>query len=85
MYRSLQLKKIFLLSLIHQLNTRVPQTYEGPGEPLAIASSNAATLVDSDVGSVLSSEISHPHFVDTREVPWFTMPTMPDVGLKLLR
>ena len=64
---------------------RGPQTYDGPGEPLAIASSNAATLVDSDVGSVLSSEISHPHFVDTREVPWFTMPTMPDVGLKLLR
>ena len=45
---------------------RGPQTYDGPGEPLAIASSNAATLVDSDVGSVLSSEISHPHFVDTR-------------------
>ena len=64
---------------------RGSQTYNGPGEPLAIASSNAATLVDSDAGSVLSSEISHPHFVDTRDVPWFTMPTMPDVGLKLLR
>jgi hypothetical protein len=64
---------------------REPEKYEGPGEPLAIASLNASTLVDEDGGSIIGSEISHPHFVDTREIPWFSMPTMPDIGLKLLR
>ena len=85
----MQLAKEKNISLVPNSSTecweRGAQTYDGPGEPLAIASSNAATLVDSDVGSVLSSELSHPHFVDTRSVPWLVLPTMPDVGLKLLR
>ena len=50
MYRKLATEKN--ISLVPNSSTdgweRGPQTYEGPGEPLAIASSNAATLVDSD-------------------------------------
>ena len=61
------------------------EAYDGPSEPLAIASSNAKALVNSESGSVISSQVTHPHFVDTREIPWLVMPTMPDVGLKLLR
>ena len=61
------------------------EAYDGPSEPLTIASSNAKELVSSESGSVISSNVTHPHFVDTREIPWLIMPSMPDVGLKLLR
>ena len=61
------------------------EAYDGPAEPLTIASSNAKALVSSESGSVISSNVTHPHFVDTREIPWLVMPSMPDVGLKLLR
>ena len=61
------------------------EAYDGPAEPLTIASSNAKALVSSESGSVVSSNVTHPHFVDTREIPWLVMPSMPDVGLKLLR
>ena len=61
------------------------ESYDGPSEPLTIASSNAKALVTAESGSIVSSKVTHPHFVDTREVPWLVMPTMPDVGLKLLR
>jgi len=61
------------------------EAYDGPSEPLTIASSNAKALVNSESGSVISSKVTHPHFVDTREIPWLVMPSMPDVGLKLLR
>ena len=58
--------------------------YPGNGEPLEINNSNAATFVSSD-SNENASEVTHPHFVDTRKVPWLTLPTMPDVGLKILR
>mgnify|MGYP006079099141 CR=1 FL=1 len=61
--------------------------YAGNGEPLAIAASdNASKIVDEPVSTSSNGfAVTHPHFVDTRSVPWLVLPTMPDVGLKLLR
>ena len=61
------------------------EQYKGDGEPLAIASGNAGKLVNDVVDTSKSSEVNHPHFVDTREVPWLVLPGMEDVGLKILR
>ena len=61
------------------------EPYKGIAEPLEIASKNAGNLVDDSVDTAQSSEVTHPHFVDTREVPWLVLPGMEDVGLKILR
>ena len=61
------------------------EPYKGNGEPLEIASKNAGKLVNDSVDPSESSEVTHPHFVDTREVPWLVLPGMEDVGLKILR
>ena len=61
------------------------EQYNGNGEPLAIASGNAGKLVNDVVDTSNSLEVNHPHFVDTREVPWLVLPGMEDVGLKILR
>ena len=63
-----------------------PRAYQGPAEPLAIADSDskglvvAAEGVAADVGRAV-----HPHFIDTRAVPWVVNPDTPDLGLKILR
>lgn len=63
-----------------------PDPFSGVGEPLAIASKNASQLV---VGvkerSNGDSRLRHPHFIDTRDVPWVVNPDLPDIGLKILR
>ncbi len=63
-----------------------PDPFSGDGEPLAIASRDASQLV---VGvrdqSNADSRLRHPHFVDTREVPWVVNPDLPEIGLKILR
>jgi hypothetical protein len=28
---------------------------------------------------------AHPHFIDTRAVPWIVNPGLPDIALKILR
>ena len=61
------------------------EPYKGNGEPLEIASKNAGRLVNDSVDSSESSEVTHPHFVDTKQVPWLVLPGMEDVGLKILR
>ena len=61
------------------------EPYKGNGEPLSIASGNAGKLVNDNVDAESSSEVTHPHFVDTRSVPWLVLPGMEDVGLKILR
>ena len=61
------------------------EPYKGNGEPLEIASKNAGKLVNDSVDTSENSEVTHPHFVDTREVPWIVLPGMEDVGLKILR
>jgi len=61
------------------------KAFDGEGEPLSIASGNAGKLVNDIVEVSNSSEVNHPHFVDTREVPWLVLPGMEDVGLKILR
>lgn len=60
--------------------------FKGDGEPLAIADSDARTLVVASAeGAAQSTSLSHPHFVDTRSVPWAFAEGMEDVGLKILR
>ena len=63
-----------------------PPAYQGPPEPLAIAESDAGELVraaEAVAGSV--EQATHPHFIDTRQVPWSINPDTPDLGLKVLR
>ena len=63
-----------------------PDPFSGDGEPLAIASRDASQLVVGATGqSNGGSRLRHPHFIDTREVPWVVNPDLPDIGLKILR
>ena len=58
----------------------------GEGDAMAIASKDASKLVIAEASEIATnSEVTHPHFVDTRSVPWAVNPDMPDVGLKVLR
>ena len=62
-----------------------PPAYQGQAEPLAIAGTDTKALVShaeniADVGRSV-----HPHFVDTRAIPWIENPAVPDMGLKVLR
>lgn len=51
-------------------------------EPLTMTSAAAANLV---TGAAQHAGDAHPHFVDTRTLPWLVNPETPDVGLKILR
>ena len=63
-----------------------PPAYTGQAEPLAINGSNAGALVVAAEGIAADPGRSvHPHFIDTRAVPWVVDPNVPDVGLKVLR
>jgi quercetin dioxygenase-like cupin family protein len=56
--------------------------------PLAITGQDARQLVISQNhagNSSPTSEYNHPHFVDTRQIPWVVNPGLPDIGLKILR
>jgi hypothetical protein len=58
------------------------QTARSAAVPRAIAGSNAGELVDA---SAAGADFVHPHFVDTRAIPWIVDPTLPDIALKVLR
>ena len=61
-------------------------SFTGRGEPLAIASGDASRLVVGDRNpSDGDSGFGHPHFIDTRQVPWTINPDLPDIALKILR
>lgn len=63
-----------------------PRAYQGPAEPLAIAGGNSKALVMAAEG--VASDVGrsvHPHFIDTRAVPWIVNDEIPDLGLKILR
>jgi 2,4'-dihydroxyacetophenone dioxygenase len=63
-----------------------PPAYEGPTTPIAISRSDARHLVGSATEVATSTDrATHPHFIDTRMVPWYVNPATPDVGLKVLR
>ncbi len=63
-----------------------PPAYRGPAEPLAINGGNGKALVVAAEGVAADPGRSvHPHFIDTRAVPWVVDPNVPDVGLKVLR
>jgi quercetin dioxygenase-like cupin family protein len=63
-----------------------PPAYRGPAEPLAMSAGDASALVVAAEGVAADVGRSvHPHFIDTRAVPWVIDPNVPDVGLKVLR
>ncbi len=63
-----------------------PRAYQGPAEPLAIAGGDSKALVVAAEGVAADVGRSvHPHFIDTRCVPWVVNPELPDIGLKILR
>ena len=63
-----------------------PEELKNIPEPLAITGHNAQKLVDPVQGQAANSEdYNHPHFVDTKQVPWVILPDLPDIGLKILR
>jgi hypothetical protein len=55
--------------------------FAGHAEPLAIGADAGGRLVD----EALATEFEHPHFVDTRKLPWIINPGLPDIALKILR
>ena len=68
-----------------------PEPLKNASEPLAIFADDARKLViaeadgaDAD-GADAGAGYSHPHFVDTKQVPWGIIPTLPNIGLKILR
>ena len=62
------------------------RAYQGPAEPLAIAGSDSKALVVAAEGIAADVGRSvHPHFIDTRAVPWLINEDVPDLGLKILR
>ena len=61
-----------------------PEPFEGVEAPLAIARREAKDLVEGDLIEN-SPAYPHPHFIDTRQVPWIINPDLPDIGLKILR
>jgi hypothetical protein len=62
-----------------------PPAYEGQAEPLAIAGTNTKALVAEAENIADVGRSVHPHFVDTRAIPWIENPSVPDMGLKVLR
>ena len=63
-----------------------PDALKNIPEPLAIAGQNAQSIVDPlPKDYVQAVEFNHPHFVDTKQVPWVILPDLPDIGLKILR
>jgi hypothetical protein len=63
-----------------------PRAYQGPAEPLVIAGGDSKALVVAAEGVAADVGRSvHPHFIDTRAVPWVVNADLPDIGLKILR
>jgi quercetin dioxygenase-like cupin family protein len=63
-----------------------PEPLKNNPAPLAIAGQDARALVVSEQSEAKAAgNYGHPHFVDTRQVPWLVNPDLPDIGLKLLR
>ena len=63
-----------------------PRAFQGPAEPLVIAGTDAKALVSN--AQQIAADLGrarHPHFVDTRAVPWLVNPDLPDIALKVLR
>ncbi len=62
-----------------------PPAYQGPEAPLSIAGTDSKALVDAEAVANDAGRTTHPHFVDTRSVPWIVNPGLPDIALKVLR
>lgn len=63
-----------------------PEPYSGAAAPLGIAGKGSKELVTQASG--LAADVGravHPHFVDTRAVPWIINADVPAVALKILR
>lgn len=63
-----------------------PPAYQGPADALAIQGTDSKALVtQAETVGNQASESTHPHFVDTRALPWLENPDLPDIALKVLR
>lgn len=63
-----------------------PPAYQGEPQPLAIAGSDSKALVVAAEGVAADVGRSvHPHFIDTRAVPWMENDLVPGMALKILR
>ena len=63
-----------------------PEPGAQKAEPLKIAGIEASRLVVSaDAPGTDGPGYAHPHFVDTRRVPWIVNDAQPDIALKVLR
>jgi len=62
-----------------------PDTPRAEAEPLAIAGSDSAQLVEANATNVVNIESWLPHFVDTRAIEWIENPDLGDIALKILR
>ena len=63
-----------------------PAAYTGQAEPLAIAGANAKAIVtQAENVAAFANNGLHPHFVDTRAIPWIDNPAVPGMGLNVLR
>jgi len=59
--------------------------YTGPGETLAMAKSESAAITHKAEEVAAKAELTNPHFVNTKEIPWIINPDAPDIGLKIMR
>ena len=62
-----------------------PAPFHGEPEPLAIAETEALGEVLQSSGVSSDGAFTHPHWVDTRPIPWIEFPGMDDYGIKILR
>jgi quercetin dioxygenase-like cupin family protein len=63
-----------------------PRAYQGPADPLAMTGTDTRELVVAAEGVAgTGAPMVHPHFIDTRLVPWSVNPSTPEMGLKVLR
>ena len=62
-----------------------PAPFHGEPEPLAIAQTEALGEVLQSSGASGDEAFTHPHWVDTRPIPWIEFPGMDDYGIKILR
>ena len=61
-----------------------PAPFHGEPEPLAIAG-DKNSFVNFYTANSIASEFSHPHWVDTRNIPWIFREGNTDMGTKILR
>lgn len=78
------------LSLVPNTLAECMQKSSDPvAAPLADSTEGAAVSPNASarelVDDALATDFTHPHFVDTRKLPWIVNPGLPDIALKIMR